>query len=271
MSLVSCYGAIPTAVKSAKDGSKSVKKSSKLSSNKSYNATDYDSTGTIQREKTVENNNFNEWLRCRFEETIDNRVTNNIFKNQLPSMLNSIQAFPKKVRDSIKSCSDFEEALEITLGLEKGYSDKPNDKGGRTKDGITWGTYKSWLSRNGNEWRKEHNLSYIDPKEAKNKVKYITEGEVREIYLKDYWFASGADKISDFKMAAAVFDTAVLNGVGTSINLYKQSGGDLETFLELRRATYYKIVDRDPRQKEFLDGWLKRVNFLKRKFCATNA
>lgn len=268
--LLSCYGTVPTAAKSAKDGSKSVKKST-TNSNKRDEAKDYNSRKSISNEKSAENSNFNEWLRCRFAETIDNRVTNNIFKNQLPSMLNSIQTFPKDVRDSIRSYSNFEYSLNITLGQEKGYSDKPNDNGGRTKDGITWGTYKSWLSRSGNEWRKEHNLSYIDPKEAKNKVKYITEGEIREIYLKDYWIASGADKISDYKMAAVVFDTAVLHGVGASMNFYKKSGGDLEKFLELRRDSYFGIVDRDPRQKEFLDGWLKRVNFLKRKFCATNA
>lgn len=263
--LMSCYGAAPTAVKSAKNGSIPIKKGSTSNCDKKNDTSNYKTRKPVSNEKPAENSNFNEWLKWGFVEVIDNPITNNIFKNQLPSMLNSIQAFPKDVWDSINSLSRFRKALKFTLGIEGGYVNDPDDKGGATNYGITWSTYQRWLSRNGNKWRQEHGLSYTNPMDAQNSIKHITLREATEIYRTEYWIASGADKIPDLETAQAVFDTAVLQGVGTSINLYKESDGDKEKMLELRRKAFREIAANDPTQKKFLKGWLGRVDKLERE------
>lgn len=119
---------------------------------------------------------------------------------------------------------------------------------GLTNKGITQATY--------NSYRRSKGLSTED-------VKNITQQEVEDIYYNNYYKASGADQIENLRLALYVFDTAVLHGVYGAKQILKQSGGDLEKFEQLRREHYYKQVEKKPKQKEFLQGWLNRVNNLK--------
>ena len=114
--------------------------------------------------------------------------------------------------------------------------------------GVTQSTY--------NMYRKNQGLS---PKD----VKQITKGEAVDLYYKYYWKPSGADNIPDPNMAVTLFDTAVLHGVGQAQQYYKQSGGDIDKFLDIRQKHYDKRVTEDPSQKRFYRGWNNRVNNLR--------
>lgn len=62
---------------------------------------------------------------------------------------------------------NFEKILELLFGIEGGYSDNPNDKGGKTNLGVTQDTF--------NAWRKKNNLE-------KNANKMISDGFYRPSY-----------------------------------------------------------------------------------------
>lgn len=160
---------------------------------------------------------------------------------------------------NVSSKDVFEQALKTTLGFEGGYANSKYDKGGKTNYGITHATYDAW--------RKEHGKPIQD-------VRNITKEEVRKIYYEYYWVPSGANKVSDPKMAIALFDTAVLHGVGGARGFFKRGGGDLKTmkgcdlkkFLQIRQASYDKIVAKDPTQKANYGGWKARARKLMKYF-----
>ena len=156
------------------------------------------------------------------------------------------------LKGKIMTQKNFELALRFLFPAEGGYSNHKADKGGATNLGVTQGTYNAWLKAKG--------LPNKD-------VRQITHDEAVQIYRDNYYTASGADKVTDPKMAIALFDTAVLHGVGGAKGFYNKCGGDLNTFLELREKSYDKICTNDPTQKVFLQGWKNRVANL-RKYLA---
>ena len=142
----------------------------------------------------------------------------------------------------------FELALGFLFPAEGGYSNHKADKGGATNLGVTQGTYSAWLKAKG---------------KPQKDVREITRAEAVEIYRENYFVASGADKMSDPKMAIALFDTAVLHGVGGAKGFYNKCNGSLETFLDIRERSYDKICANDPTQKVFLQGWKNRIRNLR--------
>ncbi|MBQ3640722.1 hypothetical protein II906_02160, partial [bacterium] len=137
--------------------------------------------------------------------------------------------------------------LKYVLKSEGGYSNNKADRGGATNYGITQRTYDAYLNKN---------------KLPHKNVANITYEEVKRIYFREYWQASGADKISDFKLALILFDSAVNHGVNGAKVLYQKSGVDAYKLLELRKQKYLNIVQKNPSQKVFLKGWLNRIDFL---------
>lgn len=143
----------------------------------------------------------------------------------------------------------FKTALNFTRKWEGGYSNNPADKGGPTNLGITQSVY--------NSWRKQNKLPQRD-------VKNISSGEATAIYKKNYWDASGASEIAKTNptLAQAHFDTAVNLGVGRASQIRKQSGDDIEKYLNLRQEKYNQFA-KSPSQRQFLEGWTNRTNALK--------
>jgi peptidoglycan hydrolase-like protein with peptidoglycan-binding domain len=161
--------------------------------------------------------------------------------------------------------SALEIALKFTLQWEGGYVNHPDDLGGPTNKGITQTTYDSYRSRN--------NLPY-------QSVKFITDVEVYEIYSKRYWQPSRAE-LMETPLAVVHFDTAVMFGVlgaiqflqealgvtpdrifGTETEMALQSSNNLDTALEMiaGRISYHKqMVEDNPEQEVFLEGWLNRA------------
>ena len=142
---------------------------------------------------------------------------------------------------------NFKNSMNIVFKHEGGFSDDPNDSGGRTNMGITQRTY--------NDYCKRHGLKEKD-------VKNITKEEAINVYYNDYWRASGADKIDNYEEALILFDTAVLHGVGKAKQFYKASNGNFEKMLQLRKKYYLNRVKENPSQKKYLNGWNNRVDNL---------
>lgn len=143
---------------------------------------------------------------------------------------------------------EYPNMLKFVLAREGGYVNRKSDRGGPTNKGITQTTY--------NSYRRSKELPTAD-------VRDITQQEIEDIYYNNYYKASGADQIENPRLALYVFDTAVLHGVYGAKQMLKKSGGDLEKFEQIRRESYYKDVEKNPEQKEYLQGWLNRVDNLK--------
>lgn len=146
----------------------------------------------------------------------------------------------------------FAKIMQFVHKWEGGYVNHPNDPGGATNRGITQRTYDAW--------RKKKGLSL-------RSVKDMPPQEDVEIYREEYWNPEW-EKLG-FKMAACMMDTAVNMGVSRANVLLKASGGDYVKFLQLRIARYKELIQRNPRLAVFQNGWMNRVNDL-RKFVDSN-
>lgn len=210
---------------------------------------DYDSIGSNLNGTSKKKGSLTDWLGEKFAQdniAIEDLI-NNIRSMQIPPESDDYSGssdFSGIDYSNLDSDATFKQALKITLGVEGGYSNAKNDHGGATQNGITHITYDAW--------RKAQGLPTQD-------VRKITKEEVIAI-AQEYWVSSGAAKISKTNpnLAIKVFDAGFNMGPGVAQSLYKQSGGDLKKFTELRIARYYQIVAKDPTQREFLSSWLGR-------------
>lgn len=161
----------------------------------------------------------------------------------------------------------FKEALSLTLAFEGGFSDDPNDPGGRTNFGITQATYDPTRNRD---------------------VKNITMPEVNHIYEEEYWNASSANRIDPISpaLAAIHFDNAVNCGVTTAIMMLQgvlgvQKDGIVGPmtlsfvtnspslqlkYLQARQDRYDHLIARRPQFEEFKKSWYHRLNVLANHF-----
>ena len=152
----------------------------------------------------------------------------------------------------------FEMVLPYVFASEGGFSDNPNDMGGRTNYGITQKAYNSWNDR--------HKIPRKD-------VKQITKEEAKQICYYDYWIPSGAEKMEDLGMAYAVFDTEFLWGHGDTQYMLKNSGGDLDKFLNIRNKKHKENIEKNQAdlkngkttkdQKRYEEGWSNRIKAIK--------
>ncbi len=152
-----------------------------------------------------------------------------------------------KTKNKEENDKIFKDSMKIVFNHEGGYSDDPDDFGGKTNMGITQSTYDNYCKRKG-----------IKTKEVKN----LTKEEATNVYYNDYWKASRADKIDNPVGALIMFDTAILHGVGRAKQFYKEANGDFEKMIQLRKNHYEKRVKEVPSQKKYLNGWNNRANHL---------
>jgi lysozyme family protein len=93
-------------------------------------------------------------------------------------------------------------------------------------------------------------------------VKNLTKEQAAQIYRERYWNSVNADSLPP-ALAAVMTDTAVNMGAGKAKELLEKSGGDIGSFLELRREHYRNLATSDPKKYgQFLNGWMNRVNRL---------
>jgi len=92
--------------------------------------------------------------------------------------------------------ADFEQAFEITLGHEGGFSDDPDDPGGATRYGIT----ESMARANG----------------YTGEMDELPLEVAKEIYREEFWDHLNLGALEDQAVAEEMFDTAVNCGPGTA-------------------------------------------------------
>lgn len=164
---------------------------------------------------------------------------------------------------------NFDKAFAHTVGLEGGYVNDPDDKGGETKFGISKRSYP-----------------HVD-------IENLTLEGAKEIYYSDFWNTSRMN-LDNFPLEVALelFDTGVNTGMQrerellqTALNLlnrvetrYADLKVDgfigastmkalalvdknelLKVLNGLQFMWYYKIVERDHSQEKFFAGWVKRT------------
>jgi lysozyme family protein len=122
----------------------------------------------------------------------------------------------------------FEKSIAFVLKWEGGYVNDPSDRGGETRYGISKRVYPD-----------------LD-------IKNLTKEQAVEIYRKDYWERSGADKMT-WPICLVHFDTAVNCGVGKATVL-RAKANDWKDYLILRIEHYNRL-----NQPKFLTGWINRV------------
>lgn len=132
----------------------------------------------------------------------------------------------------------------------------PDDRGGLTKYGISHRSYPGLDIRN------------------------LSEAQAIEIYRRDYWQPLRLDEIQHTGIAAAIFDTGVNMGTGTAARLAQSLAGVpvdgiigpvsvraingaepslyLAMFVLSRIERHSQICTRDPSQRKYLHGWVKR-------------
>ena len=146
-----------------------------------------------------------------------------------------------------KNDKDFNNVMKYLYPQEGGYSNRKEDLGGPTKLGVTQGTF-DW-------YNKKHNLPQKD-------VKDITKGEAQQIYHEYFWKQFGVSDIKDKKTALMYFDAAVNHGPYYAKKYYKESDGDFDKFMQLRRDHYKRMADKSEAQKKNYKGWMNRLNAL---------
>jgi len=124
--------------------------------------------------------------------------------------------------------TNFDRAMEFILKWEGLYSNDTRDSGGETKYGISHKAYPM-----------------LD-------IKTLGIEDAKLIYEKDYWKASGADKL-DWPMCLVVMDTAVNMGVGRAKG-FAEKAFNWTDYLFLRIEHYAKL-----NKPMYLRGWLNRV------------
>ena len=160
----------------------------------------------------------------------------------------------------------FERIFDYLLRVEGGYSDDKNDKGGKTKFGITE--------------EEARDFGY------KGDIQDLTKDFAKNIYLKKYYLGNKLDKVINDKVALSICDWVVNSGRNGTKNaqiainqltnanldvdgiignktLEALNSADPEKFLEvyhnLQRIYYKGKVEADRTQEGFLTGWLNRV------------
>ena len=147
-----------------------------------------------------------------------------------------------------------------------GYVNHKLDPGGETKFGISKRSYPN-----------------LD-------IRSLTLEQAKEIYYNDYWLKARCDKISDISQCIAIahFDWVVNSGLRTPSKKLQEVVGAtadgvigpktlealkqainrssenevLHLYLKQRRNFYHQLVEKKPKLKVFLKGWLRRVDTL---------
>jgi len=188
--------------------------------------------------------------------------------------------------------ANFKEAQEKTMEFEGGYVNDSADRGGETYRGIS---RKNWPRWDG--WSIVDKVKRENPKTFKKVLNSMMKDEalnalVEDFYKEHFWDVFRGDYITSQKLANVIYDCAVNSGITRPIKWLQASLNDIvnsklsvdgkygnnthnivlmalqtpenEVLLvkdinRQRRNFYNDIVRRNPSQKKFLKGWLRRV------------
>jgi lysozyme family protein len=179
-----------------------------------------------------------------------------------------------------RSDSLFYSTIPLVLRYEGGYTDNPNDRGGRTNMGVTQGFLDTYKERAG--------VSVDD-------VRHLKEEDAIELYRTE-WNIYGFGKLDNSNVMKLVYDFAVNSGpqvaikylqrilnskgknlavdgyIGENTNRAANSVDEKWLVREIQKSRAEhcdRIVDQDPKQREFIKGWFNRINDIGKK-CGCN-
>lgn len=164
---------------------------------------------------------------------------------------------------------NFDACLAHIFESEGGYGNDPDDHGGETNLGVTKASWADYLGR---------------PIQA-GEMRALTKGAVTPYYRAEYWDKCRCDELP-VGLDYAVFDFAVNAGPRRAIKFLQQAVGvvndgvigpgtmaavakanpkeAIEQFSAAKSSFYKGIVDHDPTQKKFINGWLNRVEVVEK-------
>ena len=144
---------------------------------------------------------------------------------------------------------------------EGGYSENKNDKGGKTKYGIS--------------------LRFLRGIGIQKAINDLSKQEAENIYKQHFWFSNSCDKIKNEKVAIKLFDMCINFGGKTAIKMFQKvvgvsqdgiigtktlqalndKGEDevLNGLIQACETRYNEIIKNAPNQKVFLKGWMTRA------------
>ena len=167
--------------------------------------------------------------------------------------------------------SDFAPAISYVLTREGGLVNDPNDAGGVTNFGITLRFYKT-----------------IHPEAVAADIESLTQDQAISFYKIEFWDKTEFNLIENQLIANMAFDMAVNMGIAPAIKTlqracfsvraqYELFGDDgilgektlgvlnsldpcclLSAIRSERAGVYREIVAKEPLQRVFLEGWLRR-------------
>ena len=160
----------------------------------------------------------------------------------------------------------FERAIAIVLEHEGGYSDDPDDAGGRTAYGLS--------SR------------FLDALGINVDLKTMTKDEAVDIYYKELWSKLPYDYIQNTRISTKLFDTVVNVGTKEAVLILQRAcnscgadlvedgvwgprtlqavnlatPGSLLAAMKSEQACFYRLlVAEKPKNEKFLKGWIARA------------
>ena len=92
---------------------------------------------------------------------------------------------------------------------------------------------------------------------SKEFIRSLNWKQAYDIYKREYWDAAQVESVPE-EMQRVYFNTAVNMGVQAAKDLYRQSDGTLQGFVNARNARYRRIAANDPFKRRYLQGWLNR-------------
>lgn len=191
--------------------------------------------------------------------------------------------------------ANFDEAYDITLGHEGGYSNDPYDVGGETYKGVARRYYPNWIG-----WQ-IIDICKNEPNFPNNLRGNADLDElIKQFYRDNYWNLFWGDDIPNQEIANELFDTGVNMGISRAVK-FLQKGlnllnrnqknyadivedcafgpntlATLNTYLSmddpyfllkimniLQGHHYIEYMTKSQTQERFARGWLKRVNISK--------
>jgi hypothetical protein len=141
---------------------------------------------------------------------------------------------------------NFNSALGYYLAHEGGWSQNPSDKGGPTNYGIAWNYHSGTLSKYG-----VFNLQGLHD---------INYEQVSKFYKNEFWDRHGLGKLKDQRVATKALDFVAATGGEVDITALNNMTPEAAIRLmgQTQTEIYLKSAAKNPSQRQFLPGWLKR-------------
>ncbi|MCX8110299.1 MAG: hypothetical protein N3D15_03500 [Syntrophorhabdaceae bacterium] len=200
----------------------------------------------IAQKKRIDSNRAANLMNSKFDNILNQKVSKSSsgLVQQVPLKNLNIQTLPTFEMENFLSNKkgSFETAIEFVLKHE---GERLVNKDGASGESSRYGILQSTAS----------SLGY------KGNIKDITKEQAVVIYEK-LWDMSGAANLPH-SLSIVYFDTYV-NSPAMAKKLLAKSGGDINTFLNMREQRYKRLAEARPDVfGRYLKGWKNRVNNLR--------